>query len=368
MARSPASTVMTRKGMATNASATTAPAVVNGSETPKARSSHCPASPFLPKARSRATPPTTGGRTIGNMTSARTRLRPRKRTRASSHASGTPSNTETATAPREHTSESRRAVSTPGAVSSAGRWRQGARTTSAMSGRARNATARTANGTKPVGAAAPGRVRRGCGAPSDGRRRGHGAALSATIESPATTARPPCTSRSREGLCPVSGCSMVTAAGLPSPGHVEGDARRCRSRRWRRQEAVAPKGPLALRGQDEIDERLRVALVLGRVEGGDGVARGDVESGRDRDAVDFALRGGDVGDVGDAGVRLAERDFGHHALHVFLQRDGEDLDLGLGQRLLGILAGGDLRGGEHDFGPGVREVGQGPDALGVAWG
>ena len=65
--------------MATKVSAITAPAVVNGSVMPNRRSSHWPTSPRRPKASSRATPPTTGGSTIGKVTSARTRLRPGKR-------------------------------------------------------------------------------------------------------------------------------------------------------------------------------------------------------------------------------------------------------------------------------------------------
>ena len=90
MARMPASTVITRKGMATNVSASIAPSVVKGRVTPKRLSSHCPAMPLRPNASRRATPPTTGGSTMGSSTSARTTLLPGNGTRASSQASGTP--------------------------------------------------------------------------------------------------------------------------------------------------------------------------------------------------------------------------------------------------------------------------------------
>src|SRR6266545_7354716 len=85
------STLITRKGIATNVSATTTPAVVNGRLIPNVASSQPPSSPRRPKTSSRATPPTTGGNTSGTVTSARANLRPGKLVRARSHASGTPS-------------------------------------------------------------------------------------------------------------------------------------------------------------------------------------------------------------------------------------------------------------------------------------
>src|SRR5438067_1861945 len=65
---------MTRKGIATRVSARTAPAVVKGRWTP-IEASAGPSRPLRPKASSRATPPTTGGSTIGRVTSARNLLR-----------------------------------------------------------------------------------------------------------------------------------------------------------------------------------------------------------------------------------------------------------------------------------------------------
>ena len=67
--------------MATNVSAITTAAVVNGSVTP-IEASHAPMRPRLPNASSSATPPTTGGRTIGSVVSARSRPRPGNSTRA----------------------------------------------------------------------------------------------------------------------------------------------------------------------------------------------------------------------------------------------------------------------------------------------
>ena len=67
--RMPVSTLMTKNGKATKAAATTAPAVVNGSDTPHHLSIHWPTSPLRPRANSRAAPPTTGGSTIGSSTS-----------------------------------------------------------------------------------------------------------------------------------------------------------------------------------------------------------------------------------------------------------------------------------------------------------
>lgn len=60
------------RGSATKLAATTAPAVVNGSEMPNQESSHWPTRPRRPSANSSAVPPTTGGNTIGTSTAART--------------------------------------------------------------------------------------------------------------------------------------------------------------------------------------------------------------------------------------------------------------------------------------------------------
>ena len=95
--------------MATNVSAITTAAVVNGSVIPNAASSHSPTRPRRPSTSSSATPPTTGGSTSGTVTSARTRRRPGKSTRASSQASGTPSSRHSPVATVAVTSDSRSA-------------------------------------------------------------------------------------------------------------------------------------------------------------------------------------------------------------------------------------------------------------------
>src|SRR5664279_1100552 len=64
------STVTTRNGIATNVSATTTPAVVNGSVIPNQESRNRPTIPLRPSTSSSATPPTTGGSTSGSVTSA----------------------------------------------------------------------------------------------------------------------------------------------------------------------------------------------------------------------------------------------------------------------------------------------------------
>ena len=72
MERSPASTVITRNGIATKLSATMTPGVVNGRLRPVAPASGAPSRPRRPNASRSATPPTTGGSTIGSVVSPRT--------------------------------------------------------------------------------------------------------------------------------------------------------------------------------------------------------------------------------------------------------------------------------------------------------
>src|SRR5262249_54998375 len=139
-----ASTTITKKGMATNASARIAPQVVNGSVMPNQSSRYCPTRPRRPKARSSATPPTTGGSTIGSRTSARTRRRPGRSVRARTHARGRPKAKASAVALTEQTSESRSASRTTGSVRSSVSSDQGARWRSPMSGTTKNATATAA--------------------------------------------------------------------------------------------------------------------------------------------------------------------------------------------------------------------------------
>ncbi len=158
---------MTRNGIATNASAITTPAVVNGRVIPNQSSRDFPTMPLRPRAISRATPPTTGGRTRGRVTRARTSPRPGNSTRASSQASGTPMTRLTAVAAVAQTSDSWSACHTSALVSSSGRLRQGARTSRAISGTTRNARpsnagTRRGSGTAPL---PPFRTRRRRGPP-----------------------------------------------------------------------------------------------------------------------------------------------------------------------------------------------------------
>ena len=142
--------------MATNVSASTTPAVVNGSRTSNHWSSHWPARPRRPRASRSATPPTTGGSTMGSRTSARTTLRPGNSMRASSQASGTPSTIERPWPQSEHTSESRSASRTDGSPSTPGRSRHGARSNSPRVGRTKNvATASAARDHEKHRRAAP---------------------------------------------------------------------------------------------------------------------------------------------------------------------------------------------------------------------
>ncbi len=110
------SRLITRNGIATNVAASTAPEVWKGSVIPKVSSSHGPSNPRRPKASSRATPPTVGGSTMGSSTSERTNALPRKGTRASSHASGTPSSKDSPSAQKDTSNERRSACVVPGLV------------------------------------------------------------------------------------------------------------------------------------------------------------------------------------------------------------------------------------------------------------
>ena len=148
--RSPASTVRTRKGIATNVAARIAPKVVNGTRIPIA-SSAGPKRPRRPNAKRSATPPTTGGRIIGRVVSARATSRPGNGTRAYTHASGTPSTRARAVAASETTNESRSAVSASVVVRSLSAVCQGALERSPTSGRMKKATATIASAAMRMG-------------------------------------------------------------------------------------------------------------------------------------------------------------------------------------------------------------------------
>lgn len=145
------STAMIRNGIATNASASTTPVVVNGRVTPKVASSQPPSGPRRPKTSSSATPPTTGGSTSGTVTSARTSRRPGNSTRASNQARGTPRARQSSVARVAHWTESRSAVSTPGAVSRDPSDVHGVRSSRPPSGSTRNSRPRAAGTSSATG-------------------------------------------------------------------------------------------------------------------------------------------------------------------------------------------------------------------------
>ena len=73
------STAITRNGIATNVSASTTAAVVNGSVIAEPGRASWPTIPLRPNTSSSATPPTTGGSTSGSVTSARSSRMPGQR-------------------------------------------------------------------------------------------------------------------------------------------------------------------------------------------------------------------------------------------------------------------------------------------------
>src|SRR5437879_1249937 len=155
MERSPASTVITRNGIATNVSAMMAPAVVKGRWTPKVVASHPPTRPRRPKASSSATPPTTGGSTMGNTVRARNTDRPGKVSRAKVQASGTPRVSAIAVAERDASNDKRKAASTSAEPNCCQADAQGVRSSKPSSGMMKNAAPALARMT--IGRGAEGR-------------------------------------------------------------------------------------------------------------------------------------------------------------------------------------------------------------------
>jgi len=84
------STATTKKGIETKTAARIDPVVLNGRVIPNQLLSHLPKKPCLPKAKSKAVPPTTGGRTIGRSTIARRSLINGNFALAKNHAIGVP--------------------------------------------------------------------------------------------------------------------------------------------------------------------------------------------------------------------------------------------------------------------------------------
>src|SRR5205085_3933130 len=116
------------------------------------RSSWGPTRPRRPRARSRAVPPTTGGRTMGRVVRARTRLRPRYSTRACTPAKGTPRARARAVADTDVTRDRRRAWPASSEVSAGQAFDQGAFHSSPARGRANRAAAAPATTTGAAGA------------------------------------------------------------------------------------------------------------------------------------------------------------------------------------------------------------------------
>src|SRR2546423_13449658 len=112
---------------------------------PKADASQPPTNPRRPKASSKATPPTTGGRTIGNTVTARRTARPGKVSRAKVHASGTPKTRAIAVAENEASRERRSAVRTSGDRSWSQAAAHGVRSTRPTRGMRKNAAPTPAN-------------------------------------------------------------------------------------------------------------------------------------------------------------------------------------------------------------------------------
>src|SRR4029077_822839 len=112
-----------------------------------------PSNPRRPKASSRATPPTTGGKTIGRTVTARSTARPGKVSRAKVHASGTPKTRAIAVADKDASSDRRSAVRTSAERSWSKVAPQGVRSTRPISGTTKNAAPIPASTSKPTGAA-----------------------------------------------------------------------------------------------------------------------------------------------------------------------------------------------------------------------
>jgi hypothetical protein len=162
--RSPASTVTTRKGRATNVLAAMTPQMVKGSWKPVWSNTGPPNRPRRPKANSSAAPPTTGGSTMGRITSARSSERPGNSVRASTQARGTPNSRDSPMALKALVRDRRSAWVTIGSRRRSDSDDHGTRWSRAMNGITRKATASAAKGRSPRGGRAPGRTldRRRC--------------------------------------------------------------------------------------------------------------------------------------------------------------------------------------------------------------
>src|SRR5690606_16601097 len=303
------STLITRNGIATNASAMITAAVVNGSVIPKPASSHCPTSPRRPSTSSSATPPTTGGSTSGTVTSARTSRRPGNSTRASSQASGTPNSRQKAVATVADTSDSRSASSTCGSASRSSSVGQGARTSRPASGSTRKASPATAGTT---------------------RIQGSRPATADPVRRPAGPVR-----RVAEEL--IGSGSLESGPGQRVPALL------------RQHQVHELPGRLTGGRLGESGDRVVVDRLIGLGEG---------------DALDPAAGGDHVGPIDQRGVHLTQLHLGQRGLDVLFQGDRLDGQPGRVQRLGSGGAARHLFGAERHLHlrPGqvfqVRDVGR----------
>src|SRR5437870_7718897 len=259
---------------------------------PKVVASQPPSRPRRPNASSRATPPTTGGRTIGSTVTARSTARPGKLSRARVQASGTPKTRAIAVADNEASSDRRSAVRTSGDRS----WSQialhGVRSTRPISGIRKNAA--------PI---------------------------------PAST-------------------SNATGAAGRTPAAL-----------WAGK-AIAIQGWPA--GAKEIgDKCLGQGHVLGILQDSDGIVGDYIYPGRDFHPLDRRAGRLDVGDVDDAGIRLAKRHLADDRLDVGLLASGVHGHASLQQSLDGVTPAWNNGGAEENDEARTGEVGEPRDVFRV---
>src|SRR3984893_4985529 len=242
-----------------------------------------PSTPRRPKANSKATPPTTGGRTIGSTVTARNTARPGKLRRANVQASGTPKTRAMAVAENEASRERRSAVKTSGERSWSQVAAQGVRRTMPISGTTKNAAPTAANTRSATGAA---------------------------------------------------GRALVAL-------------RTCK--------AIAGQSRLA--GAKEIrDERLGQFRVLAILEDRDRIVSHDVLSQRNVHPLDRGSGRFDIGDIDDAGVRLAQRHPSNDRLDIGLQAGRLHDDACFLQGLRGVTPARNGGGAEDNQEPRTDKV------------
>ena len=119
-------------------------------------------------------------------------------------------------------------------------------------------------------------------------------------------------------------------------------------------------------GHRRLHERRRGRLVVSGLDHRDRVGDGRLDVVRDGDTGHLGAGGGDIGGVHHGGVGLAAGHRGDGGFDVGGQRLGGDGDAELLLDLAGVVAGGDARGTQHNGHPGLGQVLQAGDLLGVA--